>query len=161
MVCLNGCNCGDHLSEATTSRGAHLPGLLGAGGDGGELLDLLLGDAAHLLGPLGALGVGGVAGGLVLALLLHLGPALDNIILDVMHLLLSPALRLVLSATDLRSLNVTILDQRSSADLDCLVESNFLIINEATLSEAVVLLDNIIILRLLDHLHLVDASLAV
>ena len=78
-----------------------------------------------------------------------------------MLLLLSPALRLILSSTDLRSLYSTVLDQRSSADLDCLVESNFIIINEATLSEAVVLLDNIIILRLLDHLHLVDASLAV
>ena len=82
MVCLNECNCDYHLSEATTSRGAHLPGLLGAGGDGGELLDLLLGDAAHLPGPLGALGVGGVAAGLVLALLLVDSLALDNIVLD-------------------------------------------------------------------------------
>ena len=102
-----------------------------------------------------------------------------------MHLLLSPALRLVLSATDLRSLNVTVFDKRSSADLDCLVESNFLILDEAVLSEvlltlllllgvvvgdiggvaspvvAVVALDNFIILRLLDHLDLVNASFAV
>merc|ERR1719384_1956239 len=173
------------LSKSTAGGGAELPGLLGAAGDGGVLLDLLLGDAAHLLGPLGALGVGGVAGGLVLALLLDLGPALDNIILDVMHLLLGPALGLVLSAADLRSLNVTVLDQRSSADLDCLVESNLLVLDETTLSEvllalllllgvvvgdvggvaslvvAVVTLDNIIILDLLDHLDLVNTSLAV
>merc|ERR1719384_1810966 len=105
-------------NESAASGGAELPGLLGAAGDGGVFLDLLLGDVAHLLGPLGALGVGGVSGGLVLALLLNLSSALDNIILDIMDLLLGPALGLVLGTADLGSLNVTILDQRSSADLD-------------------------------------------
>merc|ERR1712003_474394 len=173
------------LSESTTSGGAELPGLLGTSGLGGVLLDLLLGDAADLPGPLGALGVGGVAGGLVLALLLNLSSALNNVILDIMDLLGSPALGLVLSAADLGSLNVTILDQRSSADLDSLVEGNLLVLDETALSEvlltlllllgvvvgdiggvaslvvAMVTLDHIIILNLLDHLDLVNTSLAV
>ena len=50
-------------------------------GLGCELGDLLLVEAAHLPGPLGALGVRGVAGGLVLALLLHLSPTLSHVIL--------------------------------------------------------------------------------
>ena len=74
------------LLEPTPSGGAELPGLLGAAGDGGVLLHVLLGDAAHLPGPLGALGVGGVAGGLVLALLLHLSPALHHVVLHVVNL---------------------------------------------------------------------------
>merc|ERR1719490_213313 len=118
------------LSESTAGGGAELPGLLGTSGDGGVLLDILLGDSTHLLGPLGALGVGGVPGGLVLALLLHDGLALDHVILDVMDLLLGPALGLVLSAADLRPLDFTILDQRSSADLDSLVECNLLVLDE-------------------------------
>merc|ERR1719384_2739626 len=173
------------LSESTASRGAELPGLLGTSGLGGVLLDLLLGDAADLPGPLGALGVGGVSGGLVLALLLNLGSALDNIILDVMNLLLGPALRLVLGTADLGSLNVTILDQRSSADLDSLVEGNLLVLDETALSEvllafllllgvvvgdiggvaslvvAMVTLDHVIVLNFLDHLDLVNTSLSV
>ena len=173
------------LGESTASGGTELPGLLGTSGDGGELLDLLLGDAAHLLGPLGALGVGGVSGGLVLALLLNLSSALDNIILDIMNLLLGPALGFVLGAADLGALNVTILDQRSSADLDSLVEGNLLILDEAVLPEvllalllllgvvvgdvggvaslvvAMVTLNHVIVLNLLDHLDLVNTSLAI
>ena len=83
---------GIHLSEATASWCAKSSGLLSTGGDGGELLDILLGDAAHLPGHLGALGAGGVAGGLRLTLLLHLGPALNNVIHHVMLLVLGPAL---------------------------------------------------------------------
>merc|ERR1712172_59820 len=63
------------LCEPRASGGAELPGLLGAAGDGGVLLHVLLGDTADLPRPLGALSVGGVAGGLVLALLLQLSPA--------------------------------------------------------------------------------------
>ena len=99
-----------YLSEATPSRRAKASGLLLTGGDWGELLDILLGDAAHLLGPLVALGVGGVSGGLVLALLLNLGLAPYHIILHLMDLLLGPALGLVLSAADLLALDVAILD---------------------------------------------------
>merc|ERR1711863_162044 len=80
------------LLEPTAGGGAELPGLLGAAGDGGVLLHVLLEDTAHLPRPLGALGVGGVAGGLVLALLLHHGLAADNVVLHVVNLLLGPAL---------------------------------------------------------------------
>ena len=121
------------LSESTPCGGTELPWLLGTSGDGGVLFDILLGHAAHLFGPLGALGVGGVSRGLVLALLLNLGSALDNIILYIMNLLFGPALRLVLSAANLWALNVTILDKRRSTDFDCLVESNLLVLNETTL----------------------------
>merc|ERR1719464_1024157 len=90
-----------------------------------------------------ALAFGGVSGGALLALLLNLSSAVDNIILDFMDLLLGPALGLVLSATDLGSLDVAILDQRSSADLHSLVEGNLLVLD------------------LLNHLDLVNTSLAV
>ena len=83
---------GIHLSEATASWCAKSSGLLCAGGDGGEFLDILLGDAAHLPGPLGALGAGGVAGRLRRTLLLHLSSALNNVIHHVMLLVLGPAL---------------------------------------------------------------------
>ena len=99
-----------YLSEATPSRRAKASGLLFTGGDWGELLYILLGDAAHLLGPLVALGVGGVAGGLVLTLLLNLSLAPYHVILHLMDLLLGPALGLVLSAADLLALDVAILD---------------------------------------------------
>merc|ERR1711892_1603459 len=122
------------LFESTTSRGTQLPGLLGTSSDWGVLLDILLGDRADLLWPLGAFGVGGVTRGLILTLLLNLSLALNNIILNIMNLLLSPALRLILSPTDLRSLDVTVLHQRSSADLDGLIKGNLFIFNETTLS---------------------------
>ena len=102
-----------------------------------------------------------------------------------MFLLRGPALRLVLCTADLGSLNVTILNQRSSADLDSLVEGNLLVLNEAALPEvllalllllgvvvgdvggvaslvvAMVALDHVIVLNLLDHLDLVNTSLAI
>merc|ERR1719384_1146959 len=173
------------LLESTAGGGTELPGLLGTSGLGGVLLDLLLGDAADLPGPLGALGVGGVSGSLILALLLNLSSALNDVILDIMDLLSGPALGLVLSAADLGSLNVAIHDQRSSADLDSLVEGNLLVLDETALPEvllalllllgvvvgdiggvaslvvAMVALDHIIVLNLLNHLDLVNTSLAV
>merc|ERR1712183_746241 len=165
--------------------GADLPGLLGAPGDGGVLLHWLLGHGADLLGPLGALGVGGVAAGVVLALLLHLRLAPDHVVLHVVHLLFGPALGLVLSPADLRALHVTVLHQRSPANGGSLVEGNLLVLDEAALPEVllavllllrlvvggvggvappvigVVALHHVVILRLLDHLHLVDASLSI
>merc|ERR1719414_1873676 len=102
-----------------------------------------------------------------------------------MNLLLGPALGLVLGTADLGSLNVTILDQRSSADLDSLVEGNLFVLDETALPEvllalllllgvvvgdvggvaslvvAMVTLDHIIVLNLLNHLNLVNTSLAV
>merc|ERR1712032_1790571 len=128
------------LLESTASGGAELPGLLGTSGDGGVLTDRLLGDAANLPGPFFAISGGSVSGGLLLALLLNLSFAVDNIILDIMDLLLGPALGLVLSAADLRSLNVAILENRSSADLDSLVEGNLLVLDETALSEVLLAL---------------------
>merc|ERR1711902_185072 len=102
-----------------------------------------------------------------------------------MNLLLGPALRLVLSSADLRSLNITVLDQRSSADLNSLVECNLLVFNETALPKVllalllllglvvgdiggvaplvvrVITLNNIIILSLLNHLNFVNTSLAI
>merc|ERR1712012_1328102 len=102
-----------------------------------------------------------------------------------MDLLLGPALGLVLGTADLGSLNVTILDQRSSADMDSLAEGNLLVLNETALPEvllalllllgvvvgdvggvtplvvAMVALDHVIVLNLLDHFDLVNASLAI
>merc|ERR1712032_568671 len=170
------------LLESTASGGAELPGLLGTSGDGGVLTDRLLGDAANLPGPFFAISGGSVSGGLLLALLLNLSFAVDNIILDFMDLLLGPALGL--SAADLRSLNVAILENRSSADLDSLVEGNLLVLDETALSEvllalllllgvvvgdvggvaplvvAMVTLDHVIVLNLPNHLDLVNTSLA-
>jgi len=173
------------LGESTAGGGAELPGLLGTSGDGGVLPDRLLGDAANLPGPLFAISDGSVSGGRLLALLLNLSFAVDNIILDFMDLLLGPALGLVLSAADLRSLDVAILDQRSSADFDSLVEGNLLVLDETAFPEvllalllllgvvvgdvggvaplvvAMVTLDHVIVLNLLNHLDLVNTSLAV
>merc|ERR1711860_118432 len=171
--------------ESTAGGGTELPGLLGTSGDGGVLSHGLLGDAANLSGPLGALRLGGVSGGRLLALFLNLGSALDNIILDIVFLLLGPALGLVLGTADLGSLNATILDEFCSADIDSLVEGNLLVLNETALPEvllalllllgvvvgdvggvaspvvAMVALDHVIVLNLLDHLDLVNTSLSI
>merc|ERR1719397_471379 len=173
------------LLEATASRGTELPGLLGASSDGGVLLHWLLGHRADLLGPLGALGVGGVAAGVVLALLLHFSPALDHVVLHVVHLLLGPALRLVLSPANLGALHVAVLHQRGPTDGGSLVEGDLLVLDEAALPEVllavllllglvvggvggvappvvgVVALHHIVVLRLLHHLHLVNAPLPI
>merc|ERR1711935_1007577 len=102
-----------------------------------------------------------------------------------MNLLLCPALGLILSSANLRSLDITVLYKRSSADLNSLIESNLLILNETVLPEVllalllllglivgdiggvaplvvgVITLYHIIILCLLHHLHLVNALLAI
>jgi len=173
------------LLESTTCRGTEFPRLLSTSSDRGVLLHILLGDRAHLLGPLGALGVGCVSRGFILTLFLNLGPALNNIILNIMNLLLGPALRFILSSADLRSLHITVLYERGSADLNGLIESNLFVFDETVLSEVlltlllllglvvgdiggvaplvirVVTLHNIIILSLLHHLNLVNTFLAI
>ncbi len=173
------------LLEATASRGTELTGLLGTSGDGRILLDRRLLNAAHLSGPLGALGEGSVTRSLILALLVLNSLTGHNIVLNIMNLLLGPALRLILSPADLRSLDITILDKGGTANLDSLVECNLLILDKAFLPEVLlalllllrlvvgdigcvtplvirmVTLNNIIILSLLNHLDLVNAPLAV
>merc|ERR1712080_223274 len=173
------------LFGTTASRSTQLPGLLGAASDGSVLLHWLLRHGAHLLGPLGALGVGGVAGGLVLTQLLNLGLALDNNVLDIMNLLLGPALGLVLSPADRGTIDVAVLDQRSPADVGCLVEGDLFVLDETVLPEVllalllllgfvvghvggvtppvvgVVALHHIVVLCLLHHLHLVNTPLTV
>merc|ERR1711970_41795 len=171
------------LLESTTSGGTEFSWLLGTSSDGCVLLHILLGDRAHLLGPLGAFGVGSVSRGFILTLLLNLSPALNNIILNIMNLLLGPALRL--SSANLRSLNITVLYKRGSADLNGLIKSDFLVFNETVLSVVllallfllglvvgdiggvaplvvrVITLHNIIILSLLNHLNFVNTFLAI
>merc|ERR1719320_2132059 len=102
-----------------------------------------------------------------------------------MNLLLGPALRFILSSANLRSLHITVLYKRGSADLNGLIESNLLIFNETALPEVllalllllglvvgdiggvaplvirVVTLHNIIIFSLLHHLNLVNTFLAI
>merc|ERR1719495_2929933 len=109
------------LLESTASRGTQFSGLLSTSSNRGILLHRFLVDIAHLSGPLGALGKGGVTTGLILTLLILDGLTLNHVILDIMFLLLGPALRFVLSSADLRSLDITVLDEGSSAHLDGLV----------------------------------------
>merc|ERR1712242_609992 len=100
------------LLEATACGGTELPGLLGATGDRGVLLHWLLGDAANLPGPLGAFGVGGISRGLVLTLLLNLSGALNHIVLNIVNLLLGPALGFVLGPAKIRPRDTTTLNER-------------------------------------------------
>jgi len=102
-----------------------------------------------------------------------------------MDFLLGPALRLILSGANFISGNITILNKGLSADLNSLIEGNLLIIDETTLSEvlftflfllrfivgdisgvtssviAMVTLNNFIIFSLLNHLNLVNTTLAI
>merc|ERR1719205_320515 len=102
-----------------------------------------------------------------------------------MNLLLGPALRLILSYTYFRSLDITVLDQRGSADSNSLIKSNLLIFNGTVFPEVllalllllrlivcdvssvaslvigVITLHNIIILSLLNHLYFVNTFLAI
>merc|ERR1719278_2500746 len=102
-----------------------------------------------------------------------------------MDLLLGPALGFAFSSADLRALDVTVLHKRGPADLSSLVEGNLLVLDETALPEVlvtvllllrlvvgdvsgvappvvgVITLDNLVVLGLLDHLHLVDAPLAI
>merc|ERR1711942_25378 len=100
-----------------------------------------------------------------------------------MNLLLGPALCLILSPAYLRTLDITVLDQRCPTHGHCLVKGNLLVFNKTILPEVfltfllllrhvvcdiggvaplvvgVVALHNIIVLRLLHHLHLVNTLL--
>merc|ERR1712024_260644 len=116
---------------------------------------------------------------------LHLGPALHHVVLHVVHLLLGPALGLVLGAADLGTLHVAVLHQRGAADLDSLVEGDLLVLDEASLPEVLlalllllglvvgdvggvaplvvgmITLNDVVVLGLLHHLNLVNTSLSI
>merc|ERR1719334_3145541 len=102
-----------------------------------------------------------------------------------MHLLLSPALGLILGPTDFGSLDVAVLYQGSSTDFYSLVKSNLLVFDEAALPEVllalflllrlivggiscmtslvvgVIALDYVVVFSLLNHLNFVDTFLSV
>ena len=102
-----------------------------------------------------------------------------------MNLLLGPTLRLILGPANVGSLNVTVLDKWSPADLSSLIECDLLVLDEAVLPEVfiafffllglvlcyiggvaplvirVITLHHLIVLSLLNHLHLVDTPLAI
>jgi len=146
------------------------------------LLDILLLRLADLLGPLGTLLLGGVSLGDILALLLLDGLTSNNIILNIVLVVTGLALRLVDGLTLLRALSVT--DQGSVAELDLLIRSNLLVLNEAVLDEvllalllllrlevsgvggvtllavAMLALNDVIVLGLLNHDDLVDTPLS-
>merc|ERR1719320_1207008 len=146
------------------------------------LLDLLLLRSTDLLGPLGTLLLGGVTLGDILALLLLDGLARHNIVLNVVLVVPGLTLRLVDGLTLNRTLSVT--DQRSVTELDGLIRSNLLVLNETALPEvllalllllrlkvssiggvallavAMLALDDIIVLSLLNHDNLVNTPLS-
>jgi len=128
------------LSESTASRSTQCNRFLGTASDWSELCDSFLRDRADLLGPLGTLGVGGVSTGHVLTLLLINCLTFDNIILNIVRLLFGPALRLILNRADLWSLNIAVLDERSSADLDSLGDGHCLVLDETVLPVVLVTL---------------------
>ena len=102
-----------------------------------------------------------------------------------MLLLLGPALGLVLGPADLGALDIAVLDEGGPAHFNGLVEGDLLVVDEAILPEVllalllllglvvgdiggvappvvgVVALNSLVVLRLLDHLHLVNALLTV
>jgi len=146
----------------------------------GILLDLLLLRFAHLLGPLGTLLLSGVPLGNILAFLLLDGLTRNNIILDIVLVVSGLTLRFVDGLTFYWSLAIT--DKRGVARLDLLFGGNLLVFDEAVfdkvllalflllwlkvsgvgsvtlLTVAVLAFNDVIVLGLLNHDNLVDAS---
>lgn len=167
--------------EDTTGGTAKLPGDLLTLGLGRVLLDLLLLSLTDLLGPLGTLLLGGVTLGHVLALLFLDGLAVNDVILYVVLVVPGLAHALVDSLTLLGTF--TLADEGGVAELDLLVEGDLLVLDETVLDEvllalllllrlevggvggvaslavAVLALDDIIVLGLLNHDDLVDTTL--
>jgi len=148
----------------------------------GVLLDPLPVLLTDLFGPLGTLLLGGVTLGHILALLLLDGLALNNVILNIVLVVPGLALRLVDSPTFLWALAIT--DEGSVAEFNLLSGGNLPVVDEAVLDEvllalllllglevggvggvallgvAMLALDDIIVLGLLNHHDLVDTPLA-
>jgi len=147
----------------------------------GILLDVLLLRLTDLLGPLGTLLLGGVTLSDILALLLLDSLALNNVIFNVMLVVPGLALGLVNSSALNGALSVT--DQGSVAELDLLLRGDLPVVNEAVLDKVLLALlfllglkvsgvggvallgvtmlalNDIVILSLLNHHHLVDTPL--
>jgi len=146
------------------------------------LLDIGLGGFTDLLGPLGTLLLSGVALSDILALLLLNGLALNNVVLNIVLVVPGLALRFVDSPAFHWALAVT--DQRSVAELNLLLGGNLPVVNEAVLDEvllafllllglevsgvggvallavAMLALNDIVVLGLLNHHDLVDTPLS-
>merc|ERR1719187_2986656 len=151
-------------------------------GLGRVLLDPLLLRLTDLLGPLGTLLLGGVTLSDILALLLLDSLALNHVIFDVV--LVVPGLALGLVDGPAFDWALTVTDEWSVAELDLLLRCNLPVVDEAVLDEvllalllllglegggvggvallgvAVLALDDIVVLCLLNHHHLVDTPLA-
>jgi len=147
----------------------------------GVLADALAVGLADLLGPFGALLLGGVTLSDIFTLLFLDGLALDNIIFNLMFVITGVTLRFVDSLTLLWALSFT--NQGSVTEFDGLIRGNLLVVNETALDEvlltflfllrlevsgvgrmtllavAMLALNDIIILSLLNHDNLVNASL--
>jgi len=145
------------------------------------LLDIGLLLGTDLLGPLGTLLLGGVALSDILALLLLDGLALDNVIFNVVFVVPGLALGLVDSPALDWALSIT--DKWGVAELNLLLRGDFPVVNEAVLDEvllallfllglevsgvgsvtllgvAMLALDDIVILSLLNHHDFVDTPL--
>jgi len=148
---------------------------------GRVLLDILLLGLANLFWPLGTLLLGGVAISDILAFLLLNCLTLNNIIFNIMLMVPGFTLGLIDSFALYRTLSIT--DKRSVAELCLLLRSNLFVVNEAVLDEvlltfllllglkisgvggvtllavAMLALDDIIVLSLLNHHNLVNAGL--
>lgn len=169
-------------SEDTARGTAKLPGDLLTLRLGGELGDALGPAVTDLPGPLGTLLLGGVTLGDILALLLLDGLALNDVIINLVLVVAGLTLGLVDGLTLLGAL--TLADQRGVAEPDGLLEGNLLVLDEARLLEvlvtlllllglevsgvggvaplrvAMVALNLLVVLGLLNHDDLVDTTLS-
>ena len=169
-------------SEDATRWATKFPGNLLTLGLRGELGDTLPVGDARLLGPLGTLLLSGVTRSDILTLLFLDGLTGDNIILNLVLVVPGLALRLIDGLTLLRT--STLADQGGMAETDRLLKGDLLVLNEAALLEvllallfllrlkvggvggvaplgvAMVTLDLLIILGLLNHDDLVNAPLS-
>ncbi len=146
------------------------------------LLDKLPAGIAHLLGPLGTFLLSGISLGHILALLFLNGFTVNDVIFHLVLVVPGLTLALVDGLTLLGTL--TLAHQWGMAEPDRLIKGHFLVLNEAALLEVlialflllwlevggvgsvatlrigVVALNLFIVLRLLDHDHLVNTTLA-
>merc|ERR1719300_584679 len=99
---------------------------------------MLLLRLTDLLGPLGTLLLSGVTLGDILALLLLDGLALNDVILNIVLVVPGLTLGLVDGLTLNGSLTLT--DKRSVTELDLLIRSNGLVLNETALLEVLLAL---------------------